>query len=480
MFEIENFSYIRFIHPFEWVMLGIYCIIIFAITFGIQVFRIQKNPVYRYYAWGVFMKVMSSVVFCLIYIYYYNGGDTVSYYETSRAVVNLALKDIGSCFDVVSSSPSLSGYMTFDRETGYPWPYMYFDSQSFFMAKTFAPLLLLSGKSYLVGSVMLSWFSFFGMWQFYLTLCRHFPGMEKRIAYGVLFVPSTLFWGSGILKDTITFSAVCWFIVGMDNFLTSRGSRIKSIVIVLAALYTLLSVKPYVLYSLLPGTVIWCVTVWMKDIRSKFVKVTMIPFAVVLAMAMGYLGLSVLGGKMGKFSVEKMLETASVTHKDLKQDYYQGSSFDIGDFDPTVEGMLSKVPIAMRVGLFQPFVWEARNVVMIFSGLENLIYLLIAVFILIKILRNPRRLFRILDRYPILIMLLLYTLLFSVMVGLSTSNFGALVRFKIAFMSCYVVLLLILHGFLSRQGEKERHEEVSPSRKNPSRYRQVSTGSAVR
>jgi hypothetical protein len=222
------------------------------------------------------------------------------------------------------------------------------------------------------------------------------------------------------------------------------------------------------------------VTVWVKRIKSKFVKVTMIPMAVVVALIMGYLGLSVLGGKMGKFSVEKMLVTASITQKDLKQDYYQGSSFDIGDFEPTVGGMLGKVPIAMRVGLFQPFVWEARNVVMIFSGLENLAYLLIAVFLVFKIIRNPRRLFRILNQYPILILLLLYTLLFSVMVGLSTSNFGALVRFKIAFMSCYVVLLFILHGFLSKQGEKERREEINPLRKSPSGYRRVSAGSAVR
>jgi hypothetical protein len=476
MFEIENFSYIRFIHPFEWVMLGLYCIVIFAITFGVQVFRIQKNPVYRYYTPAVLMKVLSSVVFCLIYIYYYNGGDTVSYYETSRAVVNLAMKDIGAYFDVVTSSPSLAGYMIFDRETGYPWPYMYFDSQSFFVAKTLAPLLFLSGKSYLVGSVMLSWFSFFGVWQFYLTLCRHFPGMERRIAYGVLFVPSVLFWGSGILKDTITFSAVCWFIVGMDNILTKRGIIIRNALIVVLALYALLSVKPYVLYSLLPGSVIWVVTVWMKRIHSRFVKITMVPLAVLLAVALGYVGLSVLGGKMGKFSVEKMLVTASITQKDLKQDYYQGSSFDIGDFDPTVGGMLSKVPIAMRVGLFQPFVWEARNVVMIFSGLENLAYLLTAIFLLFKILRNPRRLFRILNEYPILTLLLLYTLLFSVMVGLSTSNYGALVRFKIAFMSCYVVLLLILHGFLSKQGEKERREESKILRSNPSGYRRVSAG----
>jgi hypothetical protein len=200
----------------------------------------------------------------------------------------------------------------------------------------------------------------------------------------------------------------------------------------------------------------------------------MVPLAVLLAVALGYAGLSVLGGKMGKFSVEKMLVTASITQKDLKQDYYQGSSFDIGDFDPTVGGMLSKVPVAMRVGLFQPFVWEARNVVMIFSGLENLAYFLTAIFLLFKILRNPRRLFRILNEYPILTLLLLYTLLFSVMVGLSTSNYGALVRFKIAFMSCYVVLLLILHGFLSKQGEKERREESKILRSNPSGYRRVS------
>ena len=160
--------------------------------------------------------------------------------------------------------------------------------------------------------------------------------------------------------------------------------------------------------------------------------------AVVLAMVMGYLGLSVLGGKMGKFSVEKMLETASVTQKDLKQDYYQGSSFDIGDFEPTVGGMLTKVPIAMRVGLFQPFVWEARNVVMIFSGLENLIYLLIAVFPLFKILRNPRRLFRILDRYPILIYVI------GILLHLSLVHLVLMLIMLILFIISHLELILLL------------------------------------
>lgn len=470
MFEVENFSYIKTIQPFEWVMLLIYCLIIFAIAFTRQIFRQRRNPLYRFYTWAIFAKIVSSVAFCLIYIYYYQGGDTVSYYETSRSLVNLGMKDIGSCFDVMTSSPSLAGYLTFDRETGFPWPYMYFDSQTFFVAKMIAPLVLAAFKSYLITSILLSWISFFGAWRFFLMLCRYFPGLELRMAIGVLFVPSVLFWGSGILKDTITLSAVCWFIVGIDRALMHGKFSFRGLLTILIALYVLISIKPYVLYSLLPGAIIWIGVVKMKKIHSRFVRITLVPAVLVLSIGAGFFALSLLGSVMGKFAIGKMLETASVTQKDLKADYYEGSSFDIGEFDPTVSGMVVKVPSAMAVGLFRPYIWEARKLVIFISGLENLIYLLTVVFLLIKILGNVRRFFRILGEYPILTFLLCYTLFFSVMVGLSTSNFGALVRFKIPFLSCYISLLLILHYFLSRKGVRDEEEQVKASRRNLSMY----------
>jgi hypothetical protein len=449
MFELENFSYMRQIYPFEWVMLGIYCILIFGLAFSRQVLKLKENPLYRFFFWAVAVKIMSSVVFCLIYIYYYQGGDTVSYYETSRSLVNLSMKSLSSCIDVMTSPPSLQGFMTFDSETGYPWPYMYYDSQTFFVAKLIVPLEMMAFKSYLVTSVLLSYVSFFGAWKFFLMLCRYFPGIENRIAIAILFVPSVLFWGSGILKDTITFSAVCWFIVSLEAaFIAPKKSRLALIGVFLT-LYILLAIKPYILYSLLPGAIIWIGTVKMKKIRSKFIRIAFMPIVLVISVAGGFAALSLLGSSMGKFAINKMLETASVTQKDLKQDYYQGSSFDIGDFDPTVPGMMAKVPAAMAVGLFRPYVWEARNVVMIASGLENLCYLLVVAFLLLKILLNPKKFFKLLSDYPILTFLLCYTLFFSVMVGLSTSNFGALVRFKIPFMSCYIALLLILHHFMN-------------------------------
>src|SRR4051812_31822631 len=115
MFELENFAYIKRIEPFEWVMLGIYTLLIIGITFYFQVTRIKKNPLYKYYGWAVFAKIFSGVVFCLIYIYYYNGGDTVAYYESSRALVNMALKNPGNYIQEITQSPTMANYLLFDN-----------------------------------------------------------------------------------------------------------------------------------------------------------------------------------------------------------------------------------------------------------------------------------------------------------------------------------------------------------------------------
>lgn len=34
-----------------------------------------------------------------------------------------------------------------------------------------------------------------------------FPDMYKSLAVSILFIPSVVFWGSGLMKDSITFSA---------------------------------------------------------------------------------------------------------------------------------------------------------------------------------------------------------------------------------------------------------------------------------
>ncbi|CAN5340390.1 hypothetical protein BH09BAC5_BH09BAC5_26920 [soil metagenome] len=456
MFELGNFSYIKKIYPFEWVMLGIYILLIMGFAFYVQVKNIKKNSIYRFYTWAILAKIFSAVGFCLIYIYYYHGGDTVSYYETSRSLVNMGLKNPGNYFQEIIQAPSMSNYFLFDRVTGFPWPYMYFDSQTWFVAKLISPILFVSFKSYLISTIILSWLSFFGTWALFKMLCRYYPSIESRMAFCMLFIPSVLFWGSGILKDTITYSAVCWFIVSLDGVFISNIKRRKNLIILFISGYILIAIKPYILISLLPGTFVWILYTRISKMNSRFLKYAAIPLIYVFSFGAGFGALTLLGNRLGKFSISKMLETAAITQKDLRQDYYHGSSFDIGEFEPTISGMLKKAPAAINVGLFRPFIWEARNSVMLASGLENLVYLLMSISVLAGLVFRRKSFINMLLENPYLIFLLSYTILFSLLVGLSTSNFGALVRFKIPFLPSFVCAILLMNYFLYFKANKKK------------------------
>jgi hypothetical protein len=324
-----------------------------------------------------------------------------------------------------------------------------------------APILFITFKSYLVSTVVLSWLSFFGTWGLYKVLCRYYPGLEGRMAFCMLFIPSVLFWGSGILKDTFTYSAVCWFIIGLDGLFISKIKRVKSAVILLLAGFITLSIKPYILISLLPGALVWILYSRISKMASPYLKYAAIPAIYIMSFVIGYFALAILGDSLGKFSIAKMLQTASVTQKDLHQDYYHGSSFDIGEFEPTVPGMLSKSPAAITAGLFRPFIWEARNVVMLASGLENFAYLLMSLGVIGGLLFQRKKLVKILLANPYLIFLLSYAILFSLLVGLSTSNFGALVRFKIPFLPSFVCAILLINYFLWFREPVEKREPLS-------------------
>ena len=64
----------------------------------------------------------------------------------------------------------------------------------------------------------------------------------------------------------------------------------------------------------------------------------------------------VIGGRYASF--ESMLETASIIQDDLRKEYYGGNRFDIGTFDPTIQGIIGKAPQTITAGLFRPFIWE--------------------------------------------------------------------------------------------------------------------------
>src|SRR6185436_9288096 len=92
---------------------------------------------------------------------------------------------------------------------------------------------------------------------------------------------------------------------------------------------------------------------------------------------------------------------------------------------------------------FRPFVWEINTPIALFSAIESAIVFILTLNFFFK--RGVGKYFRLAFSDPRLLMCFVFSIVFAVAVGASTSNFGALSRYKIPCMPFYFILLMLLY-----------------------------------
>ncbi len=439
----------NYISIYDLILLPLYLSIVYFFAFRKKNKHILNEPNYKYYLTGLTIKILGGVGLCLVYtLYYKTGGDTLNYFDSGIVMLKLLGKSPSAFLDIIiNGNKTDEQFSIFDSSTGWPcyWP----DKNSFFLIRLTCLLIFVSLKSYLITTVLLAWITYSGIWRLYTVFCKEFPLIKRDLAIALLFIPSVAFWGSGLLKDTITYSACCWFTVAFYNGVVKRRGLLKNLIIILISCYLILSIKPYILYCLIPGSAIWMISAFTSEVKSVVIKSLVFPLILLIVSGSGYLIFKSIGNNLGKWSVDEVLERAVITQSDLVKDYYGGNTFDIGKFNATLPSMLSKAPIAIVAGLFRPFIWEARNPVMIVSGLENAFFMLMSLFLIVKL-----KVYNILIlawKNPLLLYSLVFALFFAFMVGLTTPNFGSLVRYRIPAIPFFLSALFILKYYYNKK-----------------------------
>lgn len=405
--------------------------------------NIAARPEYRYYIWGLNLKFIGGIALCLVYTLYYQGGDTTAYFESSVSLHKLMWRYPDVWWKIMTGELKWEYYTYFDSKTGYPQYYR--DPQSFSVVRYTNLLHLISMKRYIITTLLLSYITYQGVWRLYILFVSVYPNYSRQLAYCILFVPSVFFWGSGILKDSITLMAACWITYSFHRmFILNKGYVAHGISIFIMA-NILITLKPYILLALLPGAILWLSFDKAALIKNPALRLLMFPIIISSLILIGFLTYQSLGETLGQYSsVDKILNKAVVTQKDLKQEYYQGSTFDIGEFDNSFTGVIGKFPLAATAGLFRPFLWEARNPVMAVTGMENLVLLGLTLFLFIRL--GPLPFIAKIRSQPILFFSILFALFFSFSVGLTTSNFGALSRYKIPAIPFFLTALVVVYN----------------------------------
>lgn len=176
---------------------------------------------------------------------------------------------------------------------------------------------------------------------------------------------------------------------------------------------------------------------------SVVVRMLVFPFLLIGGALLSYWLVVKVGEGDSRYAIDNIARTAQITAYDIG--FYTGrdagSGYSLGELDGTFRGMLLKLPQAINVSLFRPYLWEVKNPLMLLSSLEGSLMLAVVLYVLLS---ARLKIFSILNN-PDILFALVFSLIIAFAVGITSYNFGTLARYKIPMLPYFTISLVLLY-----------------------------------
>lgn len=433
---------ISLINTTEILLLPLWLILIYAAAYAYRnTYYKKNNPLRRYFIPALSLRLLGTFLTAAMYEFYYGGGDVTLYF--------IGVRDI---FNAFVSNPILGLEMIFNSHDNYsPEALQALTYHRFFLEESTAMVIHVGGAlsipalgSYLGTAFLFGIIAFWGEWRLLKVFYDIYPNLHKSLAIAILFVPSIWFWGTGVMKEPLTLGPLGILFYALYNIFIKGRKIISSVLLLLLSVYILASVKAYVLLALAPAMGAWIFWTYRSRIPNKPLRILSTPIFLGLMLILGYGLLIQMGNVFQRYALENVLQTANQTQWWLKESTQRdgGTSYDLGEIDPTPVGLLKVFPKAVNVALFRPYFWETRKVINIPMVLESGFAFMLFLYTLYR--AGPFRFVKWVLDEPIVLMSLIFVIIFGFAVGFSTINYGALVRYRIPCLPFFFAAMLIL------------------------------------
>lgn len=452
-FTYNDFDFKQnFIHWIDFFLLVIYLIFFYLIAYLIRVKYFRNHPGKKYFLPALTAKIMGAIMIALIYTYYYNGGDTTAYYNDARLLIKTLFNN---------PNDAISIFFSDNKNESLQLAYYYKNfrfltaSDTLMVVKISALLQLLTFNSFLVTSALFGFLSFFCIWSLYSTFCKINPEMVGKMALSTLFVPSLVIWGSGIFKDTICISLLALTFVKVYPLAEKFKLTLSTLFIVIISTVLIVIIKPYIFLIFSLSFLLYLAIKNISKVKNPLIKVLIAPILLLSSVVIGYYSFTTIGETNKLYSSEQILETAETTAKYLTyiSSRDESSGYTLGDVEYTPLGLIKSLPEGINVTLFRPYLWESKKPIMLLSALESFAFVVLT----LKLFwfRNPIKVIKVVLKDNLIIFLLIFSLIFSFVVGITTFNFGTLVRYKIIALPFYLcAIFMIEHKLKKRSSSK--------------------------
>ena len=251
-------------------------LIIYAISYGFRR-KYNKTIIKQYFFPALFIRLAVVIFYAALIQFYYDGqGDTSIYYQAMLDMHKAVSDDITMLGDIffhmkIDPAGRLFPYFVYDELGGYT-QYVISDARNFMVPRFGLIFSLIFFKSYLCASLFLSFFAFGGCWRMFKVFYYLYPHLHKKAAIAALYLPSVIFWGVGLIKDSICIGALGFLFYALYSIFFLKRKIVSSVIISLVCGFLLYSIKPYIFLCFIGAFVLWLFLHFSKQIRDRTLR----------------------------------------------------------------------------------------------------------------------------------------------------------------------------------------------------------------
>jgi hypothetical protein len=376
-------------------------------------------------------KILAGIGLGLIYKFYYQGGDTFEYFAEAAKISDYMLARPGKAFTFFIGSNEFIELFDQLRFSEQP--------RALFFAKVVSGFYLLSGGSYWLISMYFSLICFSGIYLLVSELQKSYPGLKKAARFSFFFLPTFVFWTSGLLKESIAIAALCISISVVAKLNRTRNyQEVLQWILLLLACWLLWKLKYYYAAVALNLLFAWFIyRVFDSYGRWKIAVMMMVLVGSAYILSMLHYNLN----------ISRVLDVIYKNYQ-ASVSISEGSYIRYYGFDGRLFGFIINLQVALFGGLFRPLPGEPGNLLQVLVSLENLMALILFIVAIWQSKFQWQK-FLSVD----LIVLLVYIFTLATLLAYASPNFGTLSRYKVGYWPFFVFVVLAF--FFKKQ--KGRH-----------------------
>ncbi|MCZ2223982.1 MAG: hypothetical protein LC122_10160 [Chitinophagales bacterium] len=309
------------------------------------------------------VKILAGLIYAMFYMQpsYHADSDSFRYFEYSIAETDMLLKQpIYFLKDLFSFGYNQIGNVFIGNDSYWN------DLKSNIVIKLLAVCNVFSFKNYYVNIIFFNFFFFFGLIGFYRVMKSIFPDKGLWLLIPIFFIPSFLFWSSGIHRDGLIFSITGMTIYFFYNGITNKFSFTKSISIIVL-LVLLFSLRNYVCLALILALITWFISTKFNNSLLTFIIVY--DLAILIFFLSGYISSSI---NFPAYIANKQHEFIQLSG---------GSEINLPQLQPNFFSFISYLPTAFDMSFLRPHINDLKNISYLPAAFETFSLFLLIVFL---------------------------------------------------------------------------------------------------